>query len=99
MAINLRQCPPLLRVVVDENGGIDALDEPRDEPGPDEKVYVYRRDGETVQCVACDPEEGGFQRFTVVDYVPHIEQPPDHVLRNADAWAEWARMSDRHGSP
>jgi hypothetical protein len=94
VVLTLRRAPLFLRVVQDSVGNWDALDQVSDLPGPEEKLYAYRRSGDAgnVHLQRQDPKTGrrmcGW--FVCATYEV-VEQPPHEVLmRSALSWQAWA---------
>jgi hypothetical protein len=87
--LELRRAPLFLRVVVDSDGTVDALDQLDDEPKPTETIHVYRRDGEAGRGIACTRGKGCVP-FVTADYIYHHEQPTDDEARNRERWVDWA---------
>jgi hypothetical protein len=90
--LNLKRAPLLLRVVIDADGTVDALDQLHDRPKPSEAIHVYRRVGKPTRYHAlCTPRRlSGW--FIMADYLLHDRQPSDAVLRDQHAWREWAAL-------
>lgn len=96
--LSLSNAPLLLRVVIDERGGVDALDVPTDEPRPNEKIHLYTRRG----AVICgfidgrDPKTGKRvgRRFVGGDYVHHPDFLSENVLRDSKAFAKFMQGFD-----
>jgi hypothetical protein len=84
----LRRCPIFLRVVINSEGKVDALDRSDDVPEIDEKLYAY--------CLTEKPMmshlnfgggRGGF--YPVSTYALVEPQPADAVMRDRLKWVEW----------
>jgi len=90
--LNLRRAPYFLRVVVDEDGSIDALDQLDDVIRETETAYVYVLDGEpSIHGFVCSRGANkGCRRLLDATYRLYDEQPDDDVLRDNAAWVEWA---------
>ena len=86
--LELERSPLYLRVVEDEDGGIDALDALEDEATPGEKIYAYRRDGEPSYGFSCSRGKG-CKKFSMVTYNLHTEQPTDDEARDVEKWKAW----------
>lgn len=88
----LRRAPVFLRVVIDGED-IDALDQLDDKPEPNEKLYVYIRDGDagSVHIDGRDPKTGKrFGRWMMTaKYKLYATQPDDATLRDFAKWSEW----------
>ena len=92
--LSLSNAPPLLRVVIDERGNVDALDGSGDSPRPGETVHVYRRVGDVTTGFidGRDPKTGKRfgRRFASAEYVHFTE----HVfsreeLADRELWDRW----------
>jgi len=86
--LDLRRAPVLLRVVIDQDGTVDALDQLDDTPKDSETIYVYYRDGEVSRGFMCSRGRGGkgCQLILSADYRLHAEQPD---VRATERWQEW----------
>ncbi len=83
----------LMRAVVNRRGVWDALDQPEDEPRPDEIVYVYVAvpGTSTAVCIRAAKGMGGF--YQGADYRILVPQPePDHVRTRAK-WLAWCETN------
>lgn len=96
--LHLRRAPKLLRVVVNDVGNWDALDQFDDTPAADETIFVYVRDakpesrGMVDYCGKNGRRQGGM--FVAWDYRALNEPPPDEsVLRDTVKWREWCRAN------
>ena len=87
--LELRRAPEFLRVVINFNAEVDALDQLDDEPKPSEKIYVYRLTGEPSHGIACSRGKG-CKPFVAADYSLYRQQPPDWIVRNQENWRRWA---------
>jgi hypothetical protein len=93
----LRRAPYFLRVVWNDKGEVDALDQIEDEPRKDERVMVYVRNPVSMQRgvhLNTGGKKGGGW-FAMASYRVSYLQPPDEVMRHNGLWAEWAT---RHGT-
>lgn len=102
--LSLRRAPILLRVVVRrrlKKGMLfpvtystwDALDDPSDEPKPDEQIYVYRLASVPSRMFirACGKGKkalGG--AWPMAEYTFLAEQPDERHTREKAAWFAWA---------
>lgn len=90
--LTLARAPWLLRVVIDPAGKIDALDQLRDSPRPDEQIHVYRIQGKAgiahFDRTVNGRRVGTWSAFA--DYRLHTEQPTDQQARDTEAWQAWA---------
>lgn len=93
----LTRAPFFLRVVADQAGKIDALDQLEDTPKPEETITVYRIEGNAgiahFDRVVNGRRQGIWSAFA--DYRYHREQPPDQTLRETDLWQQWATREAR----
>ena len=91
--LDLGRVPYFLRVVVDRDGGVDALDQLDDQIRDTETAHVYVRAGGQVSTgFVCSRGRGGkgCQRLLACDYRLHGTQPAQAILRDNEAWTEWA---------
>lgn len=92
-AVNLmtRRAPIVLRVVQNSKGNWDALDQLDDEPGPDEKIYVYQlHEPPTSMHLCCrGKSKGASGWYQIGKYYFLSEQPADEHLRTRQAWSNW----------
>ena len=88
--LNLRRLPTFLRVVEDD-GNVDALDLPDDNPNPWEKIYAYRMiDGTGISGFMCgSSHHKGCLYFNSAMYRMCAMQPEESILRNGKSWREW----------
>ncbi len=88
-ALSLRRTPLFLRVVIDQDGTVDALDQLDDKPEKTEKIYVYRLvEGSVSHAIACRRGEG-CTPIPGAEYKIHTEQPQDEEIRSTEAWRKW----------
>ena len=86
----LKRAPLFLRVVIDADGTVDALDQLDDEPKPTEGIFVYIRDGKpSTYHVLCTPRRLSGWHLDA-DYRLYAEQPGDEETRDNHAWRKWA---------
>jgi hypothetical protein len=96
--LTLRSAPQFLRVTVGPGGKLDALDQPGDEPEPDEGAYAYRK---------VSDDGGGFLDYTdratgrrkgmafrSATYALADPQPPDEALYDAAGWRAWCAAQE-----
>lgn len=95
--LRLRRAPYFLRVVIDPEGGIDALDQLNDQARNEEVIYVYRLAGKVTRGIACSRGcvGSGCHVFLSAEYEWYGGRnagpvPADSVLRDNAAWAQWA---------
>jgi len=93
MTLSLRRAPLFLRVVRNDAGQFDALDQFTDAPTSNETLFVSRRKGEAGTC-HIDYTDAKTRRrsgkwFTVAEYELFAVQPADDVLRSTEAWRTW----------
>jgi hypothetical protein len=86
--LDLRRAPLYLRVVIDADGGVDALDLLDDTPDPGEAIYVYRMSANLGSGIACTRGKG-CRPFNMSEYKLHGQQPPDDVARDFEKWRGW----------
>lgn len=84
-----RRAPIMLRVVQNQHGEWDALDQPDDTVRPGEKVYVYRMVGEPTHMYVCRSPRRLSGMMTLADYAVLPDQPGDEHTRTNEAWAAW----------
>ena len=90
-SLSLRRAPVFLRVVIDADKTVDALDQFDDQAKPSETIYVYRRVEYTGQAfVRTRGRGGGCRREAIAKYRLNDVQPNNEVLRDNDWWREWA---------
>ena len=94
-SLSLSRAPLFLRVVIDQAGTVDALDQLEDEPRAGEHIYVYRRDGEATHVHLQMAGPGGRGRRCrwelFAQYQIHEHQPSEATLRDQHRWQEWAQ--------
>lgn len=87
--LDLRRIPLWLRVVIDEAGEVDALDQLEDTVRDGETAYVYRRVGEVTRAIACSRSKGCMPWLSAkYEYVEG--QPEQSILRDNEQWQAWA---------
>lgn len=90
----LARVPIYLRVVIDGDGKVDALDQLDDEPRPGECIYVYRRTSWGHIC-ARGGSGGASGVFGVYVQVPWPEFAGVD-LSDREQWAKWANAQPPH---
>jgi hypothetical protein len=97
MSLDIGRAPHYLRVVVDEQGNVDALDELDDVPRPGERVAVYVRPGES-EAMHVDYRDGKRAARWIVNaaYV-HLADVEGEDLRDTAAWRAWVRAQPPAG--
>lgn len=86
--LSLRRAPRYLRVVIDQDGSIDALDQLDDQPKPTEVVYVYVLASDVSRGFACTRGKG-CDPILSAEYMFRPQQPEDATLRDRCAWQRW----------
>jgi len=96
----LARAPLFLRVVIDHDGTVDALDQLTDEAKPTETIHVYRRDGEPSSRIVCSRGRGGgCRQFAVAQYRLSEAQPDDATARDNLAWKAWVAVQYEKEEP
>lgn len=94
-SLGLSRAPLFLRVVIDQAGKVDALDQLEDRPRAGEMVYVYRRTGDVTHVHLQMAGPGGRGRRCrwelFAQYQIHEHQPSEATLRDQHRWQEWAQ--------
>lgn len=87
----LKRSPRYLRVVIDPQGKVDALDQATDSPDPGERLYAYLMHGEsgTIHINRSDGR-GGF--YALADYKLLPDQPSDAIMRQTSDWQAWVEQ-------
>lgn len=95
--LQLRRSPFVLRVVVADDGTIDALDQLDDEPEAGESIHVYRmvEDRGSYHLWGTD-ERGRRTRFSGRSALyALVEHPPDdETARETELWRAWNSLND-----
>lgn len=85
----LQRAPRFLRVVQDEKGAWDALDQLHDKPCDSEKVYAYELVGGAARCFI-DSRKPGYSGPCVIACYRFVDQKPtEPELRSNEAWRAW----------
>lgn len=92
--LDIRTCPHFLRVVYSEdyldNTLIDTLDQPQDEPRPQEKLRVYVMTAGTWSQVFVRPSGGAGGRYESGVYRQlELDAELLETLRDRSAWIAW----------
>src|SRR6185295_8027195 len=90
VVLELQAAPVLLRVVQSKAGQWDALDQPNDQPTPDETIVVYRRNPGTVARahLCCSPRSKS--RFVLIaEYHAVQQRPADELVRDNQSWQHY----------
>lgn len=89
--LSLGRAPFFLRVVIDTDGAVDALDQLDDTVRESETPHAYVLVGGVGRAIACSRGRGGGCRPSAVAKYRHYEnQPAEEVLRDNARWQEWA---------
>jgi hypothetical protein len=93
----LHRAPRFLRVVIDPEGRVDALDQLDDEPGPGEAIHVYERTElrGAVHLLTGNRGRGGSGWYPSATY-HHRHDVDGERLRDTTAWRTWA-AAEAHG--
>lgn len=91
--LSLGRAPEFLRVVIDADGTIDALDQLDDQPEPDEEIYVYRQIPGTLSGGFACTRGKGCRRLIFADYRLCETQPEAAVLRDNVRWQAWCHAT------
>lgn len=95
--MQLRRSPFVLRVVIADNGTIDALDQLDDEPEAGETIHVYRmvEDRGSYHLWGTN-ERGRRTRFSGRSALyALVENPPeDETARETELWKAWNDLSN-----
>lgn len=94
----LQRAPIFLRVVIDQDGTVDALDQLDDEPRPGETVHVYEQvPGTHSRAHLCIRGEGrGASGWYEIAEYTHRPDVDGEQLRDRDAWQTWADVQRLH---
>ena len=102
-AYGVKSAPAYLRAVVTPRGKKDVLDQPGDTAEPNERIYVYRREGEAgtvhIRMSGKSKRASGF--YATGQYV-HLADVDGEALRDNGAWFAWVkerRISDCQPDP
>lgn len=96
--LDLRRAPHFLRVVTAEDGTVDALDQPTDEPAAGETIHVYVAEAgsfSTVYVCVRGRNAGAGGRYESARY-RHLAGLENTVgFADRDAWVGWLKA---HGN-
>lgn len=88
--LSLARTPTYLRVVIDTDGSIDALDQLEDTPEPSERIVVYKLNHSSgMRGFVCG--RGGCVPLIDAAYDYLLEQPEDREVRDTEAWRAWCQ--------
>lgn len=99
--LRIARLPLFLRVVIDSDGTVDALDQLDDAPKESEAVHVYMRcsqpctvhvDGSRWDKVKKRNVRFG-EWFQTADYRHFPKAPADEVLRSPTEWPAWCQKT------
>lgn len=85
----LRRAPLLLRVTVDPEGKVDALDQVADTPAAGEVLYAYERQGKPGAVHIDFTRPRGSAWYAIADYRLCDPQPADATMRDTEGWRAW----------
>jgi len=88
--LSLQRAPLFLRVVVDQDGTVDALDQLDDTPRPTEVIHVYHLASEPARVHVCRAGGRGGMGITA-DYRLYEVQPTDDQARDPEKWPAWCQ--------
>ena len=85
----LKRAPVFIRVAIQQNGGVDALDQLTDEPEPGETLHAYRRITKPSPFhIRCGRgSRSGW--YVMADYVVCEDQPEAETMADTDRWRDW----------
>lgn len=89
--LELRRTPVFLRVVIDQQGEVDALDQLDDEAREGETVHVYHLKEKPATAFVCSRGRGGSscRGVRIATYHFYPTQPSQDLLRDNEAWGRW----------
>jgi hypothetical protein len=90
----LRRSPIFLRVVINADGKVDALDRLEDQPTANEQIHVYKLEGKVGTC-HINRRGGGGGFFSVATYRYLPQQPQDSDVREIHNWQAWCLSQPR----
>ena len=84
----VKRSPVFLRAVIDAKGEIDVLDQVEDTPKKTEKIYVYKRIGESTWChiKMGKRSQSGYYALANYCYMPDVD---GEQLRDTAKWQIW----------
>jgi hypothetical protein len=92
----LKRTPLFLRVVIGADGSVDALDQPDDEPRPDERLYAYRFSADKGGAFVDGRDDRGRRiggAYRITEYSPVEPQPGDDEMRTRARWVAWCEAT------
>jgi hypothetical protein len=94
--LRLQRTPYFLRVVMAEDGSIDALDQLGDEPRDNETVAAYRRISDTDAEYVTKTFDGEVinDLVLVAHYLIVEDQPDEETLRDTSKWRAWTTLNN-----
>jgi hypothetical protein len=91
--LNFKRTPVYLRVVVDNKGKVDVLDQEYDIPQKNETLYAYRMiDASFSSAFMCGST--GCDLVINAEYKLLPLQPSQEIMRNKTQWYKWTEESD-----
>jgi hypothetical protein len=97
-SVLLQRAPIALRVVIDQDGKMDALDLLEDAPQTNEEVYVYVREGGVTGAGFVDYRDSRGRRqgkrFESGIYKLFTPQPRQVDVRSNKYWKEWVMENE-----
>lgn len=85
----LQRSPRFLRVVRDENGELDALDQLHDKASDSEAVFAYEVVGQPARCFIDSRKPGYSGPCMIASYRFIDDQPMSEILHDNEAWRAW----------
>lgn len=97
-SLTLRRAPVFLRVVIDADGSVDALDQLDDFPASTEALHVYQKTSHPIVVFACRRSKGkGCSHSVDADYEYYANQPSrdECDIRHTKEWREWCQAEGK----
>lgn len=91
--LNLRRAPKYLRVVIDDSGIVDALDQKQDVAKPNEKIFAYVMTLQGATRFRCGTKRGCIVEVDA-QYRYCNKQPSDKIARNLKSWEIWVEQME-----